>query len=458
MYQNHIDQNYNPETMREVFDSARSIVRYQTDRQWFYHITARFQLHRAVYDAMRHARPRDWHQLLLEWPHVAETDAARLAYTRDERAGRDDKQTITSVGKYLTRHFPTLPDHIVRDLVALHASDGYRMITDIDSMIEHIQRGPRSCMQMTNVHSENHPYRVYDPALGWALAVRVNGQGETVGRCLVWSSIEDPSDKRFVRSYRRNDDGYSYTDEGLEAWLRSQGFRHASHWEGASFLYIPGHPFVAPYLDGDIKGASWSPGDTEVHIDEEGDYTCNRTDCIPEGGEERRDCEDCCEMEAADDGLWVGFHEDRWVCRHCAESYVYAYGRRGNQYYVAECDVVVVGYDNYHDEYLSDNNIVELNNGDYVNETDAVYIESSGEYVHVESDLYVLDTDGVPQWRGECVELADGEWCRQDEAWQCAESLDWYKADDDEYVLIDGQTYHPDSQTAQEHAEQTTEE
>ena len=99
MYQNHIDQNYNPDLMREVFDSARSIVRYQTDRQWFYHITSRFQLHRAVYDAMRHARPRDWQQLLLEWPHVAETDAARLAYTRDERAGRDDKQTVTSVGK-----------------------------------------------------------------------------------------------------------------------------------------------------------------------------------------------------------------------------------------------------------------------------------------------------------------------------------------------------------------------
>ena len=29
-------------------------------------------------------RPRDWHQLLLEWPHRSETDPNRLAYTQSE--------------------------------------------------------------------------------------------------------------------------------------------------------------------------------------------------------------------------------------------------------------------------------------------------------------------------------------------------------------------------------------
>jgi hypothetical protein len=67
------------------------------------------------------ARPYDWQQLFLEWPHVSQGDRSKIAYTQNEVKGQKDIQTVTSVGKYLNRHFD-LPDHIIRDLVSRHGS------------------------------------------------------------------------------------------------------------------------------------------------------------------------------------------------------------------------------------------------------------------------------------------------------------------------------------------------
>ena len=80
-------------------------------RPWFRNQYGKYRIHGAIWDMMMQYRPDDWHQLMLEWPHKAETDPSRLAYTRDERAGEADRQTVTSIGKYLTRHFPDAPDH-----------------------------------------------------------------------------------------------------------------------------------------------------------------------------------------------------------------------------------------------------------------------------------------------------------------------------------------------------------
>jgi hypothetical protein len=60
-----------------TFLVAMNIVR--CHREWFERETDKYTLHPSVKRLLvDDHRPRDWHQLLLEWPHVAQTDALRL--------------------------------------------------------------------------------------------------------------------------------------------------------------------------------------------------------------------------------------------------------------------------------------------------------------------------------------------------------------------------------------------
>jgi hypothetical protein len=123
-----------------------NFVAYQTApcRDWHGREQRKYPMHPAVIKALESDhRPYDWHLLTLEWPHVSESDSTRLAYTRDDRAGEADRQTVTTVGKYLTRHFPDMPDHEVRNLVALYAAgESCKWVYTMAEMLHHIMRGP----------------------------------------------------------------------------------------------------------------------------------------------------------------------------------------------------------------------------------------------------------------------------------------------------------------------------
>jgi thiol:disulfide interchange protein len=119
------------------------------------------------------------------------------------------------------------------------------------------------------------------------------------------------------------------------------------------------------------------------------------------------------------------------VCNSCLENdYTYAYSRRGNEYYIRNDDVIRVNDEWYDINYLSDNSIVELHDGEYEHSDYAVYIESADAYYHVDDDdiCYTEDTN---------------EYELKDNCWQCTESGNYY-TDDEESVEIDGDLYHPD--------------
>ena len=408
-------------------------------------------LHPIVLKALAYGRPDDWHQLVLEYPHIPEAgDRAKVAYTRDERSGEANRQTVTSLGKYLTRHFPVLPDHTIRDLVALAAPSACKLVHTMAEMLFHIVRGPGSCMAKEFGGPESHPYNVYNPERGWHMAVREEG-GDTVGRALC---MDDGKIKYFVRSYRKTDN-YSPSDEALETWLREQGYEKHSDWEGCTLDYIPGRygEFLAPYLDGDIKGVDvYTVGATRhLRITNGGEYECNNTDGTPSGGGE--ECNDCNERVREGDGYWVGRHEDTRVCDSCIDNYRYAYGYRGRQYYVYEDNTVYVDSQGeyYATDHLDDNNIVELDDGEYEHTDNTVYLSYRGVHLHIQDTLsYVELPNGDNEHIDDCVELADGDWCLRDDAWLCTEFSEWYSTDV-EPVEIDGCLYHPDSDTAQEH-------
>ena len=418
-----------------------------TGRSWHSLLQSKYRLHKAVEKCMDLARPVDWHQLLLEWPHVSDTDPSRLAYTRDERAGEADRQVVTTIGKYITRHFPTLAAHQVRDITALFAADQCKEVHTTAEMIYHLHRGPKSCMQWGEANAdelEKHPYNCYSPRLGWSMAIRQEG-GDTVARALVY---RDSVRAYFVRSYTKND-SFSHSDTILEAWLISQGIKKRSSAEGAKLAKVSrgtdawgNHRYVFPYIDGEVKTVDLA--DDHMLVTENGEYLCNNTDGTADDNG-RSLCGDCGSREDTDDGYWVGMHEDSWVCDSCHDDYYYAYGRNGRQYYLHQDNVVLVHYTAYDPDYLSDNSIVELHDGDYADLGDAVYIESKDAYYLCDDEEVCHDRDGVYQMRDDCVELENGEWCLEDEAWQCEHSHEWYANDDvDSVVTVCGLTIHPD--------------
>ena len=411
-------------------------------RYWIIREMDKYPMHPVIDAAIKLVRPIDWHQLLLEWPHISEGDRTRIAYTQNEAKGQKNIQTVTSVGKYLNRHFD-LPDHTIRDLVSRHGSaDTYKFVHTTAEMIYHLHRGPGSCMvwrEDRGIRCDDgvtrHPYETYDPKYGWHMAVRISGD-ETIGRALCMTNSDGT--KYFVRSYARpaNNGGYSETDNGMENWLHEQGYVKESYWRDGEKLAYHGtcDVFLAPYLDGGDKRVSIDAGNKWVIVDSDGEYLCDQTGgCPTDDSGDYFECEDCGDRTAEDDGYWVGRGDDTRVCESCQENnYRYAYGRRGNQYYVHEDNAIYVdSQGEYYDvDYLDDNEIVELNNGDYVPLDEA--IEVDGDWYHIE-DERICRTEDTDEF------LMRNEGC-----WQCEESGNWY-TDAVDCVVVDGNKYHPDN-------------
>lgn len=428
--------------------ARREHVRTYDGRPWFRQQCERHQLHPAVYLMMvdHKYRAENWQQLLLEWPHRSLTDPNRLAYTRDERSAMhggdsDIKAVVTTIGKYLTRHFPDAPDNLIRDIAAQFTYGGLTTLTnDMDKMVHAVIHGPRSCMSSSfdmrcSDGERRHPYEVYDPSLGWGMAVRTDTDGMVLGRCLVHESDDG---KGFVRSYKRERDysSSSGADEAIEAYLKGLGY---AKWRGwPDHIQVKRYPlfnggYLMPYIDGGSQHVI--EDDYTFRISEyDGWEACNTNGRI--NGYDHT-CENCGAGFHDGDGGWTGVYEDNHVCDSCLEDdYTYAYSRRGNEYYIHNDDVINVNGDSYDVNYLDDNDIVELHDGEYEHRDHAVFIESCDEYYRVDDDdiCYAEDTGRY--------ELTEDCWC-------CTESGKWY-TDDEDYVEVDGDRYHPDDAPEQE--------
>lgn len=452
----------------------------------------KFTVHPVVLAMLKAHRPAVMVDLMFEWPHVSEKDGAMLAYTRDDAKGETDVQTLTSIGKYVARHWPKVPDHVRRDACLLFTPEKMLMVEPTTEAIIHgVQNGPTSCMKGDwNVH----PYSVYSPALGWGMAVRLNSDGRIDGRALTWTDPDDKDRRIFARTYARNKDdpegGYSQADQMLAAWLEAQGFSHEDWPEGArlaKFTHRGGDPLL-PYIDGDNQHVR-DDDDTWIICDgdDDAEYLCDNTNGTADevGG---NTCEDCDDRMSGDDRCTVGRDEARQVCDSCCGdryTYVtgtYGYGSRNSEYYVRNHDATCVGGSWYDTENLPDN-IVELHDGDYADIDDCCCVDdewylsedcvccADGETQHL--DDCTMCADGEYRLSEDCVECADGEsysiddcaecaddlWrmiddCTEctddgkfyptDDCWECEHSGEWY-SNKVEHVELDEQMYHPDS-------------
>ena len=76
----------------------------------------------------------------------------------------------------------------------------------------------------------------------------------------------------------------------------------------------------------------------------------------------------------------------------CIDDLCCANGRRGNEVFTSSDNCVYYGGSYYVKDYLSDNNLCELANGDVCSMDNACYVESEGEYHHID-DCYYWESD-----------------------------------------------------------------
>jgi len=373
--------------------------------------SATLNLHPAVLDCLLTHQPDSWHSVILEQPHLS-VDGVRVAYTRSEEHMETARQTVTTVGKYIKRHWPHLRDDVIRDLVALHCVQPgtIKVLSEsTDQFIEYLKRSPDSCMNKE--HFKTHPYHCYTPDLGWRFVVRVDADGIVQGRCLV-------NDTTFVRSYSR--DRSWGADVEIEAWLQAHGFEREGCWEGKRLALIrEGKQIVAPYLDGNCRNAEINEFAHCLEIKEDGELECDNVGGYASLPHEIH-CESC--EAGVDEDETCTTHDGSLICSDCASNrYVFS---RYSENYIHESDSVYIESrnDHIHQDDLSD--------------AGYIYVECIDEYLH-EDDVITCESDNqfypAEDYTDHAIYLVDSG-SHEGEYW----------ALDDVIVTRDGEIYHTD--------------
>lgn len=325
--------------------------------------------------------------------HLSQTDPECLAYFQTDDKLRRDIATKISVGRFVKKFWPDLPDHEVAAVVNAHRSEvGKRAVkftTDPDEIVRIYEYGPRSCMKGMNA------VRVYGDSPDLAVAYLGSVEDRSVSaRAVVW-----PERKTYVRIYG---------DDLLRIQLERAGYSYG-YLDGARVRYIKEHGrVVMPYLDGP-QGADESSCGQYLVLCEDGEYECANTSGYASGGREA--CSHCGDRCDPDD-LYTATDGER-VCSDCiggagsentGRAYVWALADARWIHDTEPAPRCDCWWSSYHERWvldeleLSDFGLVELECGDIVSEDEAVET--------VEGRWYRVE---------ECVEIGDAAWQRSDD-------------------------------------------
>jgi hypothetical protein len=172
--------------------------------------------------------------------HLSTDKAGFVAFTPNGAKGAADLQTVMKPGRYLTRFYPDLPAHRIRDIQsAVHRATELKFAVTPDAIEDVYTRGPTSCMSSdaSEYESPCHPVRVYGNS-DLQLAYITDADGDPTARALVWP------DKKLH--------GRIYGDAALLAHLLKAAGYTRGELEGARIRRINQDTYtvVLPYIDG----------------------------------------------------------------------------------------------------------------------------------------------------------------------------------------------------------------
>lgn len=331
-----------------------------------------------------------------------------------------DRKTRTTLGKYLTRFLPHLPQSEVKRLADAYsismkpANMQFIPNTAPDAWVWAYENGPLSCMTYnrecrylnSGLSGKRHPVRAYAHASN-ALALAVltpdgidaldmaatspnqNGTDMVLARAIV--NVET---KGWVRIYSQSD---AHRDELVNA-LRKAGYRADGDClagQKLALVYSDEDGFTCPYLDGNYTSVSL--GGNYLRVCDDGDFDGqNSTGWVEHcEGELCAHCNDR-RVDPDDDEYVDGVGT---VCSRCLDNYyTYAYVGRYDQEYIPDDQVVCVDGEYFlaDSSVLSDHDIEACAvSGTYYN-TNEMHVmdigEHEGSWVH-ESEAYLLPGD-----------------------------------------------------------------
>jgi hypothetical protein len=383
--------------------------------------------------------------------HVSLMNPLQIAHYPTLKHLRDGREVVTKLGKYLTtfKDFIGITETEIKDavekynaIVASRTGWEVRFIesTDADGFVRIYSNClAGSCMKgMDAVRVYAHDKSVLRLSYIQSLA------GEILARCIVREDL-----KQYVRIYP--DPNGSTEGKYLQQYLKANGYTHGN-LDGCLLRAIEHEDdddiFVAPYIDAGVNGngseGSAQSGElvdidnkTYIEINTHGELSLTMTNGYTDDveDEDESECDDCGDIEH-NDNMYSTYH-DQYVCEHCINNnYYYAYVRNGQDY--VHCDnVVTVGDEHYHVDYLDRYDIYYCDFAeDYFHIDDLVNTAHGLVHIDYANTLDHADSDGNDYAIiDEAHELSDGTWCHINDAKELQAEIDREKSEDEIEVI-----------------------
>jgi hypothetical protein len=327
-------------------------------------------------------------------------DPTKLRYTPSVEYGKADRQIVTTLGKFLTKHYPDLGANLIRDLqnewISQTKPAAIKFASTPDE-VEHVYtHGPHSCMRSGgDSEPDEHAARIYGYCKHTRVAYSEEG-GKIVARSVVREDVEP---KRYIRVYPNDQHRFA-------AALEAAGY--VEDIEGLDGLLVPaiweGHRLIMPYVDGIGYGALEGKSvRLKVNSDSRGDFEVQSTSgyAYPDGVEDDSwTCPRCDHTHESDEQSCYSEYEERTFCTACEDDFTTARDERrrevtchnDNAIYIESMGESVI----FTPEALRANGCHQMDDGEWVHESVLQQLED-GEWVRPE----------------DAEENADGQWVRR---------------------------------------------
>lgn len=278
-------------------------------------------------------------QLTVDYPetrfhflHVAKSSPGLIAFTESPEHGKQDRQSVMKLGKYLCRYAPNYdPRFIVAEYIRILTPPELKFARTREEIRRVYDEGPQSCMKHKRIGAwdPNNNYEEISP-------VEVYAGPDTSVAYIGDYKIREGVKARTVINERNKSWIRLYGDDyQLKDLLRNAGFSFGGDLCGCRVLYFRQDKYddrpVMPYLDGDCNQCCVYD-DNYITIAEDGDWKCNEQNGTVNPGDPDCTCDYCGDECDEEDTTYVESTDQR-VCERClARNFTHAYTGRYAEY------------------------------------------------------------------------------------------------------------------------------